>query len=81
MGRECGCFSGVGMGMREGALTGRCWGRGKTLYAFKRKRSWEGGKLRLHLPHGLVGVILSLFHRRHRSTEGFGNLLKDTQLM
>ena len=31
VGRECGCFSGVGMGMREGALTGRCWGRGKTL--------------------------------------------------
>lgn len=39
-----------------------------------------GGTLRLHLPHDLVRVILSLFHRRRRSTEGFGNLSKDTQL-
>ena len=36
----------------------------------------------LHLPHGLVGMILPLFHRRrHQGTERFRNLPEDTQLV
>lgn len=69
-----------GMGMREGAPREDAGVEGRHFMLFN-ARGPGVGKLRLHLPHGLVGVILSLFHRRRRPIEGFGNLFKDTPPM